>query len=101
MKLVGLTRKVHDVLQMTKLYTLFDVKDNESAALEAFGAPPLRCCCPPLWPSQRSVSNGHALGHMASASLPQREMRGSVRRCLYPNSRPSCGANRAYSNLQK
>ncbi len=45
-KLVGLTQKVHDLLQITKLYTVFDVKDNESAALEAFGAPPLRCCCP-------------------------------------------------------
>jgi anti-anti-sigma regulatory factor len=43
---VGLSQKLHDVLQMTKLYTVFDVKDNESAALKAFGAPPLRCCCP-------------------------------------------------------
>ena len=46
LKLVGLSQKLHDVLQMTKLYTVFDVKDNESAALKAFGAPPLRCCCP-------------------------------------------------------
>jgi anti-sigma B factor antagonist len=46
LKLAGLTKKVHDLLQISKLYTVFDVKDNESAALEAFSAPPLRCCCP-------------------------------------------------------
>jgi anti-sigma B factor antagonist len=46
LKLVGLTKKVHDLLQITKLYTVFDVKDNESAAVEAFNAPPLHCCCP-------------------------------------------------------
>ncbi len=36
LKLLHLTRKVHDLLQITKLYTVFDVKDDEAAALKAF-----------------------------------------------------------------
>lgn len=36
LKLLKLTKKVHDLLQITKLYTVFDVKDDESAALAAF-----------------------------------------------------------------
>ena len=35
-KLLHLTKKVHDVLQITKLYTVFDVRDNEAAAISAF-----------------------------------------------------------------
>jgi anti-sigma B factor antagonist len=37
LKLLHLTKKVHDLLQITKLYTVFDVKDNEAAAISAFG----------------------------------------------------------------
>src|SRR5262249_34527287 len=37
LKLLNLTKKVHDLLQITKLYTVFDVKDDESAAVAAFG----------------------------------------------------------------
>ena len=37
LKLLKLTKKVHDLLQITKLYTVFDIKDDESAALAAFG----------------------------------------------------------------
>jgi anti-sigma B factor antagonist len=37
LKLMNLTKKVHDVLQITKLYTVFDVIDDETAALAAFG----------------------------------------------------------------
>ena len=37
LKLLNLTKKVHDLLQITKLYTVFDVKDNEAAAVAAFG----------------------------------------------------------------
>src|SRR5208337_4082413 len=33
LKLLHLTRKVHDLLQITKLYTVFDVKDDEAAAI--------------------------------------------------------------------
>ncbi|SNS48526.1 anti-sigma B factor antagonist [Granulicella rosea] len=36
MKLLNLTKKVHDLLQITKLYTVFDVKDDEAAAIAAF-----------------------------------------------------------------
>ena len=36
LKLLNLTKKVHDLLQITKLYTVFDVKDDETAAVKAF-----------------------------------------------------------------
>jgi anti-sigma B factor antagonist len=36
LKLLNLTRKVHDLLQITKLYTVFDVKDDEASAISAF-----------------------------------------------------------------
>jgi anti-sigma B factor antagonist len=36
LKLLKLTKKVHDLLQITKLYTVFDVKDDEAAAIGAF-----------------------------------------------------------------
>jgi len=31
-----LTKKVHDLLQITKLYTVFDIKDDETAAIKSF-----------------------------------------------------------------
>ena len=37
LKLLHLTKKVHDLLQITKLYTVFDIKDDEAAAIKAFG----------------------------------------------------------------
>lgn len=37
LKLLSLTKKVHDLLQITKLYTVFDVQDDEAAAVAAFG----------------------------------------------------------------
>jgi anti-sigma B factor antagonist len=36
LKLLNLTKKVHDLLQITKLYTVFDVKDDESSAVASF-----------------------------------------------------------------
>ena len=36
LKLLNLTKKVHDLLQITKLYTVFDVKDDEAYAVKAF-----------------------------------------------------------------
>jgi anti-sigma B factor antagonist len=36
LKLLNLTKKVHDLLQITKLYTVFDVKDDETAAISSF-----------------------------------------------------------------
>ena len=36
LKLLKLTRRVHDVLQITKLYTVFDINDDEAAAIGSF-----------------------------------------------------------------
>ena len=38
LKLLNLTKKVHDLLQITKLYTVFDVRDDEATAIAAFSA---------------------------------------------------------------
>jgi anti-sigma B factor antagonist len=37
LKLLSLTKKVHDLLQITKLYTVFDVHDDEAKAIGSFG----------------------------------------------------------------
>jgi anti-sigma B factor antagonist len=36
LKLLNLTKKVHDLLQITKLYTVFDVHDDEVKAITSF-----------------------------------------------------------------
>jgi anti-sigma B factor antagonist len=36
LKLLNLTKKVHDLLQITKLYTVFDIKDDEAKAIQSF-----------------------------------------------------------------
>jgi len=36
LKLLHLTKKVHDLLQITKLYTVFDVHSDETGALRSF-----------------------------------------------------------------
>jgi anti-sigma B factor antagonist len=36
LKLMNLTKKVHDLLLVTKLYTIFDVKENEYMAVKSF-----------------------------------------------------------------
>jgi len=36
LKLLHLTKKVHDLIQITKLYTVFDVHSDENAALHSF-----------------------------------------------------------------
>ena len=36
LKLLKLTKKVHDLLQITKLYTVFDIKDDEADAVRSF-----------------------------------------------------------------
>ena len=36
LKLLHLTTKVHDLLQITKLYTVFDVKEDEASAVSSF-----------------------------------------------------------------
>jgi anti-sigma B factor antagonist len=37
LKLLHLTNKVHDLLQITKLYTVFDIMDDEAEAVKSFG----------------------------------------------------------------
>lgn len=36
LKLLGLTKRVKDLLQITKLYTVFDVRDDEAEAVASF-----------------------------------------------------------------
>jgi anti-sigma B factor antagonist len=36
LKLLKLTKKVHDLLQLTKLYTVFDTFDDEAVAIASF-----------------------------------------------------------------
>ncbi len=36
LKLLNLTKKVHDLLQITKLYTVFDIHDDEATAISSF-----------------------------------------------------------------
>ena len=36
LKLLNLTKKVHDLLQITKLYTVFDVHNDEAGAISSF-----------------------------------------------------------------
>ena len=38
LKLLNLTKKVQDLLQITKLYTVFDVHDDEAKAISSFSA---------------------------------------------------------------
>ena len=35
-KLLNLTKKVHDLLQLTKLVTVFDIKNDEASAIASF-----------------------------------------------------------------
>jgi anti-sigma B factor antagonist len=37
LKLVNVTRRVHDILQIARLFTVFDVQVNEPSALSSFG----------------------------------------------------------------
>ena len=36
LKLLGLTKRVKDLLQITKLYTVFDVHDDEAGAIRSY-----------------------------------------------------------------
>jgi anti-sigma B factor antagonist len=36
LKLLNLTKKVHDLLQITKLYTVFDIHEDEARAIGSF-----------------------------------------------------------------
>ena len=37
LKLLNLRKNTYDLMQMTKLYTVFDIKDDEAAAVKSFG----------------------------------------------------------------
>ena len=37
LKLLNLTNKVHDVMQITRLYTVFDIMEDEAEAVKSFG----------------------------------------------------------------
>ncbi len=37
LKLLNLTNKVHDVMQITKLYTVFDIMNDETEGVNSFG----------------------------------------------------------------
>jgi anti-sigma B factor antagonist len=37
LKLLNLTNKVNDLMQITKLYTVFDIANDEASALKSFG----------------------------------------------------------------
>ena len=36
LKLLNLTKKVHDLLQITKLYTVFDIRNDEGESIRSF-----------------------------------------------------------------
>jgi len=38
LKLLNLTKRVHDLMQITKLYTVFDVYDDERKAIASFAS---------------------------------------------------------------
>jgi anti-sigma B factor antagonist len=40
LKLVHLTRRVHDILQITRLFTVFDVQADEGSAMRSFRGTP-------------------------------------------------------------
>ena len=37
LKLLNLTNKVHDLMQITRLFTVFDIMDDEDVAVKSFG----------------------------------------------------------------
>ena len=39
LKLLNLTNKVSDLMQITKLYTVFDIANDEASAVKSFGQP--------------------------------------------------------------
>jgi anti-sigma B factor antagonist len=37
LKLLNLTNEVHDLIEITRLYTVFDIMDDEAVAVKSFG----------------------------------------------------------------
>jgi anti-sigma B factor antagonist len=48
LKLLNLTKRVHDLLQITKLYTVFEITDDEAVSLKSFS--------PAVWSSPLPVA---------------------------------------------
>ena len=40
LKLLNLTKRVHDLFQITKLYTVFDITDDEATSVKSFSPSP-------------------------------------------------------------
>jgi anti-anti-sigma regulatory factor len=56
LKLLGLTRKIHDMLRITKTYNVIGAFENEEDALKSFAVSPTYCLCPVCQhPSQPSL----------------------------------------------
>jgi len=36
LKLVNISKRVHDLLQMTRLHTVFDIQPDEASAIQSF-----------------------------------------------------------------
>jgi len=51
LKLLHLTKRVHNLLQITKLYTVFDITDDEAASVRSFS--PVTLSAPLLEPIAR------------------------------------------------
>src|ERR1700758_5426682 len=70
-KLLNLTKRVHDLLQVTKLYTVFDVKDDEALAVESFSAPRAISERYPVGPACfRQLSSGRTVAASSGISPP-------------------------------
>jgi anti-sigma B factor antagonist len=41
LKLLKLTNKIHDLMQVTRLYTVFDIRDDETQAIKSFDVSPV------------------------------------------------------------
>jgi anti-sigma B factor antagonist len=48
LKLLNLNERVHDLLQITKLYTIFDITDDEATSVKSF--------LPVIWPPPQPIA---------------------------------------------
>jgi anti-sigma B factor antagonist len=56
-RLLHLTKKVKELLQITKFYTIWDVFDDEQQAISSYSNPPRYCHCPICTHSRTSPPN--------------------------------------------
>ena len=69
-KLANLTQRVGDLLQVTKLVTIFDVYDSEEKALESFrkGVMPVSCSCG----ADALSASAPTCKHLSAIDLPRK-----------------------------